>query len=341
LNPTCFVAFPLLPPVPGDALVGQRVAAAVSGGADSVALVLWLHDFATRPAPAFTFVGLIHVNHAMRGAESDADETFCRNLATRLALPIEVVAAPITVTGRSPESAARDARYLAFDAAGARLGATVVCTAHTADDQAETVLLRLLRGAGLRGLSGIRSANRQIVRPLLECRRNHLRAALVQVGEHWREDASNSDVSIPRNMIRHELLPVIERVATQIAPGGIEAVARFAAYAAEDEQFLEEAAISLAARLVSSGPGDGVTLVRDQLVAAPAPLARRVVRLAATTIAPDRAWAAVHIEAVLRLARRAQGGGSLDLPGIRVERVSNEVRLMSAAGTIGPGIASD
>jgi tRNA(Ile)-lysidine synthase len=335
------VSLPFLPPVPGDALVGQRVAAAVSGGADSVALALWLHDFATRPAPAFTFVGLIHVNHALRGAESEADEVFCRDLARRLALPIDVVAAPIAVTGRSPESAARDARYVAFDAAAARLGATVVCTAHTADDQAETVLLRLLRGAGLRGLSGIRSANRQIVRPLLECRRNHLRAALVQVGERWREDASNSDVSIPRNLIRRELLPVIERVATQIAPGGIEAVARFAAYAAEDEQFLEEAAISVAARLVSSGPGDGVTLVRDQLAAAPAPLARRVVRLAAATIAPDRAWSAVHIEAVLRLARRAQGGGSLDLPGVRVERVSNEVRLISAAGTIRPGIASD
>jgi len=331
--------------VPGDALVGQRVAAAVSGGADSVALALWLHDFAARPAPAFTFVGLIHVNHALRGAESEGDEAFCRNLAARLALPIDVVAAPIAVTGRSPESAARDARYLAFDAAGARLGASVVCTAHTADDQAETVLLRLLRGAGLRGLSGIRSANRQVVRPLLDCRRNHLRAALVQLGETWREDASNLDVSIPRNLIRHELLPAVERVATRIAPGGIEAVARFAAYAAEDEQFLEDAAIALAARLVSpervGASGGTVTIVRDQLAAAPAPLARRVVRLAAAQIAPDRAWATVHIEAVLRLARRVPGGGSLDLPGVRVERVSNEVRLISQAGTVRPGIASD
>jgi len=348
------MALAQLPAVPGDALVGQRVAAAVSGGADSVALALWLHDFATRPAPAFTFVGLIHVNHALRGAESDGDEAFCRVLARRLSLPIDVVAAPIVATGRSPESAARDARYLAFDAAAVRLGATVVCTAHTADDQAETVLLRLLRGAGLRGVSGIRSANRRVVRPLLDCRRNHLRAALVQLGEVWREDASNSDVSIPRNLIRHELLPAVERVATQIAPGGIEAVARFAAYAAEDEQFLEDAAISLAARLVvgdQSRPeqaregaphaGQTVTLVRDQLASAPAPLARRVVRLVAATIAPDRPWSAVHIEAVLRLARRVQGGGSLDLPGVRVERVSNEVRLMSLAGTIRPGIASD
>jgi tRNA(Ile)-lysidine synthase len=345
LNPTCFVAFPFLPPVPGDALVGQRVAAAVSGGADSVALALWLHDFATRPAPAFTLVGLIHVNHALRGADSDADEAFCRYLAGRLSLPIDVVAAPITVTGRSPETAARTARYLAFDAAAARLGATVVCTGHTADDQAETVLLRLLRGAGLRGLSGIRSANRQVVRPLLDCRRSHLRAALVQLGEPWREDSSNTDVSIPRNLVRHELLPAVERVATRIAPGGIEAVARFAAYASEDEQFLEDAAVTLASRLVTSERADGagrvLTLVRDKLASAPASLARRVVRLAAAKVAPDRPWSAVHIEAVLKLARRIQGGGSLDLPGIRVERVSNEVRLMSQAGTIRPGDASD
>lgn len=329
--------------------MGQRVAAAVSGGADSVALALWLHDFATRPAPAFSFVGLIHVNHALRGAESEADEAFCRDLARRLNIPIDVVAAPLAVTGRSPESAAREARYAAFDAAAARLGATVVCTAHTADDQAETVLLRLLRGAGLRGLSGIRSTNRQIVRPLLECRRNHLRAALVQSGEAWREDASNLDVSIPRNHIRHELLPVLERVATQIAPGGIEALARFASYAAEDEQFLENAAIELAGRLVL--PDDGarggvdaercVRLVRSALAAAPAPLARRVIRQAAEKVAPDRPWSAVHIDAVLRLARRTQGGGSLDLPGTRVERVSNEVRLLSRAGTIGVGNASD
>lgn len=331
-----------LPPVPGEALVGQRVAAAVSGGADSVALALWLHNFATRPEPAFSFAGLIHVNHAMRGAESEADEAFCRDLARRLALPIDVVAAPIADTGRSPESAARDARYLAFDAAAGRLGATVVCTAHTADDQAETVFLRLLRGAGLRGVSGIRSTNRQIVRPLLECRRNHLRAFLVERGEGWREDTSNLDVTIPRNRIRHELLPVVEQVATQIGGGGIEAVSRFASYASEDEQFLERQAITLAARLVLPDDAERrVRLVRSELAAAPSPLARRVIRWAAEQVAPARPWSAVHIEAVLRLARREQGGGALDLPGIRVERVSNEVRLMSRVGTNSAGNASD
>lgn len=322
---------PLLPPTPGDALAGQRVAAAVSGGADSVALAWWLHDFATRPAPPFVFAGLIHVNHALRGAASDADEAFCRALANRLGVPIDVVAAPVPVTGRSPEAAARTLRYAALSAAAARLGATRVCTAHTADDQAETVLLRLLRGGGLRGLSGIRATHGALVRPLLDCRRADLRAALRSSGETWREDASNDDLSIPRNRVRHELLPVIEQVASQLGSGGIDALARFAAVAADDEQFLEGAAAELAARIVLSGAGpagDGVVVVdRGALAGAPAALARRVIRQAAGRVAPDRPWTAGHIEAVWRLARRREGGGSLDLPGVCVERVSNQMRF--------------
>lgn len=318
-----------LPPTPGEALAGQRVAAAVSGGADSVALAWWLHNFATRPDPPLAFAGLIHVNHALRGAESDADEAFCRALAARMQVPIDVVAAPVTVTGRSPEAAAHTLRYGAFTAAASRLGATRVCTAHTADDQAETVLLRLLRGGGLRGLSGIRATHGALVRPLLECRRADLRAALRSLGEPWREDASNEDLSIPRNRVRHELLPVIERVASEIGTGGIEALARFATFAADDEQFLEQAATELAARVVL--PGDGVVVVdRAGLAGAPAALARRVIRQAADRVAPDRPWTAVHIEAVWRLARRRQGGGSLDLPGVCVERVSKQVRFRPA-----------
>ena len=320
-----------LPPVPGEALIGQRVAAAVSGGADSVALAWWLHNFATRPDPAFNLVGLIHVNHALRGAASDADEAFCRALADRLHVPIDVVAAPVMATPQSPEAQARTLRYAAFNAAASRLDANCVCTAHTADDQAETVLLRLLRGAGLLGVSGIRAVNGIVVRPLLECRRADLRAALVAKGESWREDASNADVSIPRNLVRHELLPALERVAGSIAPGGIKALARFAANAADDEQFLEEAAIALAVQLVSAGEGRSVVIVRDQLAAAPSALARRVVRLAASQVAPDRPWATVHLEAVLHLARRREGAGSLNLPGVLAQRVSNEVWLHPAS----------
>lgn len=333
-----------LPPTAGEALLGQRVAAAVSGGADSVALVWWLQDLATRPKAAFALAGLIHVNHHLRGADSDADEAFCRALAARLAVPIDVVSAPVHVApGLSPEPAAREARYAALQAAAMRLGATVICTAHTADDQAETVLLRLLRGAGLRGLGGIRLARGAIVRPLLECRRADLRQWLAGRGESWREDASNDDVSIPRNRVRHRLLPVIEEVAADFAPGAVPALARFAAFAGDDEQFLEASATELASRIVQ-WKEPGATINRTALVDAPPALARRVIRQVAARLAPGRPWSAVHIEAVLRLARRVEGGGTLDLPGIFVRRVSNEVQVSPSDAppeTFRPPFASD
>ena len=155
------------------ALVGRadRVAVALSGGPDSVALVWLLEDLGAdgrldRP------VGLVHVNHGLRGAESDRDEAFCRELAERLSLPIEVgrfdVAARARVERRPLEPVARDVRYQFFGDAAARLGATLVATGHTLDDQAETVLLRLLRGAGARGLAGIRIRRGPFIRPLLD-----------------------------------------------------------------------------------------------------------------------------------------------------------------------------
>lgn len=320
-----------LPAVLHPALVGRRVAAAVSGGADSVALTLWLHNFATRPRAEVVFAGIIHVNHHLRGGESDADAAFCRELAQQLNVPIDVVDAPVMAGGGSPEAHARRLRYAAFTSAAARLNAAVVCTAHTADDQAETVLLRLLRGAGLRGVSGIREVHERFVRPLLGSRRDRLRDALRQAGASWREDASNADLAIPRNRVRHELLPHLERVAAEIAPGGVEALARFAACAADDEQFLEAAATELAALIVKEVDA-GRSVTRDALNDAPPALARRVVRMAAEAVAPDREWATSHIEAVRALARRHEGGGSLDLPGVLVRRGSNEMRFEKPSG---------
>ena len=307
------------------------MAAAVSGGADSVALALWLRGHHERDPRAVTLAGIIHVNHKLRGPESDRDEAFCRALAGRLGVAIEVIEAPVpNATGRSPESAARAARYRAFAAAASRLGATRVATAHTADDQAETVLMRLLRGAGNRGVSGIRAERGLYVRPFLACRRSVVRAWLESQGESCCEDSTNADRSIARNRVRHDLLPIIE----QIAPGGIVALARAATLAADDEQVLQGLAVESAASLVLSAGTEGATLDRDGLQKLPPALARRVLRLVFEKVAPLSAWHADHFEAVLKLAGRRAGGGSLDLPGIRIERVSNEVRVRAGA----PGV---
>ena len=319
-----------------QSLADHRVAAAVSGGADSVALALWLRPHHEQAPHRVTFAGIIHVNHKLRGAESDRDEAFCRALADRLGVPIDVVEAPIAnLTGRSPESAARAARYRAFVAAASRLGATRVATAHTADDQAETVLMRLLRGAGSRGVSGIRAERGLYVRPFLACRRHTLRAWLESQGEACCEDSTNADMSIARNRVRHELLPVIE----QLAPGGIVALARAATLAADDEKVLQGLAVESAPSIVLEAGTASADLDRDRLRMLPPALARRVLRHVLERVAPQAPWRADHFEAVLKLAARRTGGGSLDLPGVRIERVSNVVRVRAGASAPVPAFA--
>jgi tRNA(Ile)-lysidine synthase len=306
--------------------LGDRVLVAVSGGPDSVALT-WLL-VAVAEAAGFTLAGLVHVNHGLRGAEAAADEAFCRALAARLDLPIDVahvdVGSLARARRRSIEVAARDARYASFAAAAARLGATRVATGHTLDDQAETVLLRLLRGAGSRGLAGIRLKRGSLVRPLLECRRADLIAYLAERHEPFREDASNLDRAIPRNRVRHDLLPVIDA----LAPGARRALARVAALAADDEDYFRAAVTESASAVVL--PDGGVCL--DAVGERPPALARRIVRWAIESVAPDVGLTASHLDAVLRLATSGSSSGHLDLPGVVVEQRAGNLSIRPAAG---------
>ena len=310
---------------------GDRVAIGLSGGSDSVALAWILRTLA--PDFGASLAGLIHINHTLRGAESEADETFCRALADRLGVAIEVRRRDVGGLARerrvSLEVAARDARYACFDECAGSLGATLVATGHTEDDQAETVLLRLLRGTGARGISGIRIRRGRFVRPLLETARIELQHYLRGLGETWREDASNADRTIIRNRIRHELVPVL----SDIAPGGVKALARFARLAADDEEFLEASANEQRASLVLSDKSLDAALLR----ALPAAVARRLVRRFASETAPDVHLSAHHLEAVCALAATDNPVGELDLPGLCVSRESG--RLSFSAGSRRPAEA--
>lgn len=315
---------------------GDRVAVAISGGSDSVALFWLLRELA--PDLGFELVGLIHVNHQLRGAESDGDEAFCRGLADRTAMPIVVasidVAADAAVRGISIEVAARDARYACFEHAASAVAATIVATGHTLDDQAETVMLRLLRGAGTRGLSGIRARRGLVVRPLLHVRHAEARDYLIARDERWREDASNLDTTIARNRIRHELMPVLE----SLAPGAAVVLARTAGLAQDDEDYLMEAAIKNRSALVVSEEGSNSALEVDGvgLSVLPPAVARRLIRALATQVAPEVGFSAVHLEAVLGLAATDKPGGHLDLPGLIVEKRGAILRLQPAAGDADP-----
>ena len=309
----------------------DRVAVALSGGPDSVALAWIVTELASRGGAALA--GVIHVNHQLRGRESDDDEQFCVALAARAGWPIECVRVDAAADARtrrvSIEAAARGARYRALHDAAGRLGATVVATGHTLDDQAETVLLRLLRGAGTRGLSGIRPRWGRIVRPVIDCRRADLRRALEARGEAFREDSSNLTLAIPRNRIRHDVLPRLEA----IAPGCTAALARCAAHSADDERFFLDAAIKHRPAIVLSSsdgstPGPAaITVSAARLASLPPAIGRRLIRDVASDVAPQAALSTRHIEAVWALARADRPGGHVDLPKLVADRQGDHLTL--------------
>ena len=309
---------------------GSRVAVALSGGADSLALLLALLEIAQ--SDGFEVAGAAHLNHQLRGADADADEQFCRDFATSLHIPIDVervdVAQRARDAGTSIEHAAHTARYAFFERAALRLEATAVAVAHTRDDQAETFLLRLLRGAGPRGLSGMHPRAGVVVRPFLETSRSAVRDFLGARRISFREDASNADLEIPRNRIRHELLPLLE---ARFAPGIVEVLDREATIAREDAAFLDAAAEAAGARLISR-TSLGVELDAEALVAEPPAVARRVIRLAQHMAAgPDHFIGFDAVEAVRRFAV-SKSTGQLDLPGHRVNRRGRAVVLTNSHG---------
>ena len=196
---------------------GDGVLVALSGGPDSVALLRLLREL--EAGGELSVAGVAHLNHGLREAAND-DEQFCRALASEMGVPFRSdridVRAMAARLGTSLEDAGRQARYALFERVATELGADVIATGHTRDDQAETFLLRLLRGAGPRGLAGIHPRVGRAVRPVLDCGRDELRTYLAAIGQSFREDESNRDLSIPRNRVRHELLPLL--VARLLAP---------------------------------------------------------------------------------------------------------------------------
>ena len=216
---------------------GSRVIAAVSGGADSVCLLHVLVELAPEMGLQLE---VAHLNHQLRGTESDADEQFVKELAAKLNLRFHCAKADVTTMDGNLEQAARRARLEFFHSLnrGGRDGSKVpgrVATGHTRDDQAETVLLRLLRGSGLAGLAGIHPVTATgLVRPLLDVTRAEIVQYLRERGIAWREDSSNRDLQFSRNRVRHELLP---QLTTQWNPRLTEALAHLADLSWEEERW--------------------------------------------------------------------------------------------------------
>lgn len=293
---------------------GTRVVVALSGGSDSVALTRAL--LALAPTSELAVAGVAHFNHQLRPTAA-RDEQFCRELASALGLPIVVEAADVVAhaaAGKlSTEDAARRLRYAFLDRAADALSADRVAVGHTRDDQAETVLLKLMRGAGPAGLAGVYPIKGAVVRPLLDVSRNDLRAWLASLGQAWMDDETNADLGNPRNRIRHRLLPELDALYGGDTRGSL---ARAAELAREDGQWLDELAARCYAALAAPGHGC-LQLDAAALRAEPLPIARRVLLHAMRGRAEGREVGHDHVElalAVLRGHARAA-----DVPGSRWE----------------------
>src|SRR5689334_2989498 len=328
---------------------GDRVGVAVSGGADSVALLLLLLELREKLG---IIVSVVHFNHKLRGKASDADEKFVAKLAAKHGLEFHSSSADVAKKAKKEranlEDAARRARYDYFRSLVDSGVCNRIAVAHTADDQAETVLAHLLRGTGLAGLGGIHPIFGPVVRPLLGVRRNELRRFLRAQKQNWREDATNRDTKRMRARIRKTLLPLLEK---QFQPAIVEHLATLAELAREDHKFLDALTEEREGILVQQKDGPARIAVDDLLqpwkdagsttgltefAENKKALSTRMVRRIVEKIKPSAGQlGANHVEAVLELARSGQNGSSLALPGrveVRKERDALVFQAVENAG---------
>lgn len=324
---------------------GDKILVGVSGGPDSVAL---LHGLWSLREELRLELNVFHLNHMMRGKEAEEDALFVEELARRFDLPVivERVDVPrlIREAKASAQEVAREVRYRRFYRAAEKVGAQKIALGHNLNDQAETVLMRLLRGAGTDGLAGIPPVREgKIIRPLLEITRGEIEEYLAQQGLSARLDRSNRKTRYLRNRIRMRLIPLLEK---DYNPRVVELLARLAEQAREEAGFLEGAAREAYRRLAREEAADGATgragvhLSLAGLRLEPMAIQRRVVRAALSRAKGDiRRVDFRHVEQVLELARVGRVEATLDLPGgIKARRTYTDLVIeLEPPGSAGPG----
>ena len=296
---------------------GRRLLVALSGGADSVALLALL--CARRETDGIALAAA-HFHHGIRGADADADAEFCRELCARFSVQLLEGRGDVPALARKRgiglEAAAREARYAFLRDAQRRCGADWIALAHHLNDQAETVLMHLLRGAGPDGACGMARLDRGLYRPLLDVPKSALRKFLEIQGIPWREDATNADPGTPRNALRLNVLPEIEKSY----PSAASALARHARVARIERDFVARLADDfLQDRLETIPCGRRLRLEGDEEEA----LIRRALRKLHPGLGADQ------LEALAELARKQRG--ALELPGgTRAERTPGWLYLIPA-----------
>jgi len=300
----------------------DRVVVAVSGGPDSVALLDML-DRLRGELGLVLFV--VHLDHCLRGKEAREDAEFVEDVARSRGLPfvlgVEDVAEFARREGCSVEEGAREVRYRFLERVARNLRADKVALGHTRDDQAETVLMRLIRGGGRRGLGGMAPRRGKFVRPLLQISRREILDYLREGGLPFKEDSTNRDLSFLRNRVRHILLPLLEK---RFNPGISEVLSKEAEVWRAEDEYLETLAERAFEDILRDRGEKRIVLDIGGLLRYHIAIRRRVARLAYREVTGDLP----DFEATERLLRAAEEGGWVDLPGgVRAQRAGGVLAL--------------
>jgi tRNA(Ile)-lysidine synthase len=292
---------------------GEHVLVAVSGGADSAALLLCLHSLLSEFRLTLT---VAHLNHKIRGAEADADEDFVRTMSAGLGLPFISETIDIKqqaqIQKQNIEELARHVRYDFLRRAAKQAGAQKIAVGHNLNDQAETALFRFIRGSGIEGLSAIHPVvDGLVIRPLLECSRDSILSYLKHTKASYRDDSSNRDFRHTRNRIRQELLPYLEK---HFNPQLIATLAREAHMARETWSFIESQASELF-KEIHSRTENSISINLEKLRKAHSALQKQVLRQALKECTGTlRGIASAHIDSLLSLCQADRSGARIELP---------------------------
>ena len=296
---------------------GDGILVALSGGADSVILLRVL--LALQGRLGVSQIYAVHINHGLR-TEAAEDENFVTNLCKQWNVPLQIYHANVQslakAEGLSIEEAGRNLRYYYFGKACEGLGVTKVATGHHQNDNAETVIINLARGTGLRGLCGIPHVNGNIIRPLLDISRAEIEAYARAHGLEYVTDASNLTQDYTRNRVRHSVLPAME---TAVNPSASATIAQNAAWLRTEDEYMDEMAAKAFAESVTYAGGSGITLSIKNFLAHHPAIRRRIIRLAIAKISTLKNISHAHVQAILDLAQNISGK-EVHLPGMTVYR---------------------
>src|SRR5581483_3958554 len=308
---------------------GDRVGVAVSGGADSVVLLHVLHRLVSSLA---IHLMVLHVNHGLRGAESDEDEQFVRGLAGTLGL--EFVSTRAEPGPGNLEQEARWARREFFLKCREQHGLQKVALGHTRSDQAETVLYRFLRGSGIAGLAGMRPVTLEgFIRPLLNTSRAEVRAWAAAQGLAWREDSSNGNEEFARNRLRNSVMPALAHEFNSNLEGILAGVADVAA----SEEAYRQSQVEPLYRKITRKDDLGLLLPVSELINNHLALQRRLIRRAINDVRSDlRSIDLRHVDAILKICRSEQGHERSVIPGVDALR-SFGLLLLAKPGQLNAG----